>query len=245
LIFTNIGGANIISNGNIIGSIPPMTFPLQGWFYIEIGATIASGTSGSVIVNLNGGKNVLTLTGVNTQGQPTNSIGFLQFNSNGNGLAFGHYYCCDDTGPSPNNTFLGDVRIQSVYPISNNTVAFTPNGLSNNYQNVAVVPPVPSTDYNSSSIVGTQDLFNMPPIATNLSTIFGISVKVLAAKSDSGTRSVETVMVSGSITATSGSTLLSTTPTQIKAIYQTDPNTGLQWTQAGVNAITSGYKISD
>jgi hypothetical protein len=231
--------------------------PLAGWFYLEIGVVLAT-TAGSIIVRVNGGT-VLSATGVNTICAP----GFLQgpfpapalisqvaiaaSNSN-NGFSAAscslmHMYLCDNTGSAPWNSFLGDVRVQTLLPTANDAVAFTPNGLSANWQNVSQVPPVPGSDYNSDATVGAQDTFTTGAMASNLGTIFGVNVKTLLAKSDAGVRTAAGVAKSGGTTLAATAVYVSTSLSVAQGVFQTDPNTAAPWTPAAVNAAKFGYKI--
>ena len=113
-----------------------------------------------------------------------------------------------------------------------------------NFDVAASIPPSPGAIFNSDATVGDQDTFNCAPMATNLSTVYGVHVKALGLKSDAGARSLQTVLKSGATTALGASTALSTSAGQLKTMYQTDPNTSAQWTQANVNAAKPGYKVS-
>ena len=234
------------SGGTLLGTSASNVFPTNGWFYLELGAVIATGTSGSATVRINNGA-VLSLTGIDTQATGNANAarvywGFPGGGSNDVGIA--HFYMCDNTGSAPWNTFLGDTRVQTLLPTSNATVQFTPNGLGSNYQNAANVPPVPATDYNSDSTVGDQDTFNIANAATDTTAVWGVHHKGLYLKSDSGSRFMESVLVSGSTTSLGTSTALGTSAQQVRTMFQTDPHTSAQWTVAAVSACKPGYRVS-
>jgi len=220
--------------------------PASGWRFVEFGATIHS-SSGTVTVKVDG-VTVLNLAGQNTQGYVSSTtVGLVNWASQSasyNGCSIAHWYFCDDSGSAPWNTFLGDVRVQTVFPTSNDAVQFTPVGLASNWQNAAKVPPVPAVDYNSDTVVGHQDTFNCGASAAGVTSVYGVHVKALFQKTDAGARSMQTVLKSGVTTDLGPSTAISSSTQQVKKIYQTDPNTSAQWTLSNANAAQPGYKIS-
>ncbi len=233
------------ASGTLLGTGPANSFPLTGWFYLEIGAVI--GASGSVAIRING-VGVLTLTSVNTQATGTAGVSRIgwgtvsQYNYTGN-IAFTHYYLCDATGSAPQNTFLGDVRVQTLLPTSNDAVQFTPTGGASNWINAARMPPTSGTYYNADSVVGDQDTFNCAAMSASLGQVYGVTTKTILLKSDSGARTMANVLKSGAAVAVGATVAPGTSGKQFSTVTQTDPNTGAQWTQAGVNAAKPGYRI--
>ena len=236
------------SAAGTVPSTPTLGSGGLSWVFVEIMATI-SPTVGACTVRVSGVP-VLSVTAANTQA--SGSAGAVSFIDWGSAyspaytmpLGLMHIYISDTTGAAPWNTFLGDVRVQTLYPTGNDSVQFTANGLASNWQNAALALPVPGTDYNASSTVGQQDTFAMAPISTTIGAVYGVNVKPLLFKSDAGARSGQTVLKSGATTALGTSTPLLATATQMHTMYQTDPNTSAQWALAAVNAAKPGYKIS-
>ena len=249
LNFALSGAATLKVGTTIVATLPTFTFPTNAWFYLEIGGTIASGTGGSVKVILNGLNTLVNLTGINTQGQATNTIAWVRYNAiPGNcSPATQDIYICDNTGASPCNTFLGDTRVYPSRPTANASVQFTPSGLGSNYLNAAVTSPVPATDFNAAASSGLTDLFVMASPPTNYASVFGVNIKVLPYKSDAGARALATALKSSTTTVSGKPIALgagSGAAVQSRTIYQTDPNTGLAWTNGGVAAANVGYTVT-
>jgi hypothetical protein len=253
LHFDGISGQITALRGNTsLGASAAGAIPIAGgalnWAYLEVGAVL-SATVGTITVKVNG-TSVLALTGLNNCGGTGTVCGAWgnghQAGQGGNAGSFSmmHHYFADNSGSSPWNTYLGDVRVQTLLPTADDSVAFTPNGLGTNHANAALVPPVPGTDFNSDATVNAQDTFTCASLAASITTIFGVNAKVLAQKSDAGSRSLQTVLKSSSTTVTGTGTALQQTPEQLRTMYQTDPNTSAQWTAANVNAAKVGYKVS-
>lgn len=240
------GQVFVYNNGTLLGSSGAGAVPLGTWCYFEVGAVIDP-SAGSITLVSNGSTTVLALSGVNTKG--SSSYGTVQRIDWGHSPAdnsmppVAHFYFCDNTVPAPWNTFLGDVRVSTQLPTGNDAVQFTPNGLANNWQNAAKVPPLPATDFNSDANVGDQDTFVMAPMPSNLSTVFGLHLKGICAKSDAGTRGIKLVMKSGATTSVGTNNALGTGAQQFRQLFQTDPNTGNAWAQSAVNGGKPGYQV--
>lgn len=205
---------------------------------------MVSASAGSVTVRVNGVP-VLSLSGVNTLGNASGTVQRYGVGSpGGTSEAWSaHWYLCDNTGPAPGNTFLGDTRVQTLVATGSDAVAFAPSGQPANWQNAALVPPVPGTDYNSSAVAGAQDTFNCSAVAAGLGTVFGVNTKALLAKSDAGPRTMATVLKSGAAVAVGPTVSVGVSAQQARLVTRLDPNTGLAWTPAAVNAAKPGYRI--
>ena len=243
--YRGYSGTSLNSAGTSLGSTAAV-FPIDGvtYNYIEIGAVVATGSGGSIIIK-NNGVVVLSVTTANTQSSGTAGVGRVQFfTDNSFGQKTTHVYLCDGTGSAPWNTYLGDVRVQTLLPTSNDAVAFTPHGNGANWQNAAQIPPAPGSDYNSDTVIGDQDTFNCASVGSGLSTIYGLNVKGLFQKTDAGGRQMQTVMKSGGTTSLGPATAIGTTTGSVRQMYELDPNTSAQWTQTNANSAKPGYKIN-
>jgi hypothetical protein len=252
----NVSGAVRVSSGTgtQLGQSADAAFPANlsynppAFMFLEVGLTLGAGGTGACIIKCNGVQ-VLDLTGITTQTTAVANISatayHVAYNSNGGRLQVMHQYWCDGSGAAPNNTFLGDVRVQVLRPTANDAVTFTPHGGTTNYANAATVPPVPATDYNASgSGTGDQDTFTTAGMSSTLGQVFGVSVKSLVAASDAGAKSAQNVLKSGTSTTLGASTSLGTVAKPIASLFATDPATGAQWLAAGVNAAKLGYRVS-
>lgn len=215
--------------------------------YMEIGGVINSST-GSITVKIDG-VSVLTYTGNTANTSATSSIqqiGFVMLGQSGNASAnvskIQHLYVCDNTG-SVNNTFLGDVRIRTLFPTgAGGSTQFTPTGASTNWQVAATTPPATATKYNQDSTVNDQDLFTAAPLATTVAVV-GVTVKAYTGKTTAGSRTLSPILKSGTTQVAGTAIPVTPTPAYAKQVCNLDPNTGTAWTAAGVNAIQFGYMI--
>jgi hypothetical protein len=218
---------------------------LQTVIYLEF-YLVVSASSGALTIKLNGNPTaILTLTGINTASDTTSlPITSFQF-CNGGGALIRDMYVMDGTGAAPFNTFLGDVTAQYQPPTANVSAQFTANGNASNYLNAAETPPIPGTDYNSSSTVGNADTFSITSLATDTSKAFAVKLFDYSYKSDTGSRSLAKTITSGSSTGTGAINYLNTTATVTTDIFTVNPNGGGTWTTAAVNALTVGYRVNN
>lgn len=244
----NSGNLGVYRGATLLGTLGA-AFSVGGsiWSYLEVGAVVAT-SGGSVTVRVNNGT-VLSLTGLNNQNSANAGVGRVGWSSSGTGggqyasQKLAHFYFNDNTG-TENNGFMGDSRVQTVSAASNASVSFAPQGLANNFQNAALVPPVPGTDYNQSSTVGAIDLFNPGTVAASLGTVFAVNVKALVGKNDAGYRQAATILQSGGTNAVGPAVNLGITPIIVPNIVQNDPSTGVPLTNAAVRAMEIGYEVA-
>ena len=155
------------------------------------------------------------------------------------------FYMLDQSGSAPLNDFLGDCRIDTIYPSADGTYSdFTPSTGSTHYTLVDEATPN-TTDYVSSSTVGNRDSYQFQDIAAlSAQTIYGVQVNAAIVKDDAGARSAATFVRSGSSNSDGAGVGLSTSQTYISQIFTTDPNTGAAWTESAVNAAQFGTVVT-
>lgn len=142
------------------------------------------------------------------------------------------------------NTFPGDVRIYGLFPASNDSVTWTPNGQANNYQNCQA-PNAVDGWYNSSATVGQIDRFNVQDMPAGWAgTILGVKQGIRAWKDDASVRQIRANLISGA-TTDNGPTLTMTgnATGYLSKYYKTDPATSAAWANAAaINALKMGYE---
>jgi hypothetical protein len=120
------------------------------------------------------------------------------------------------------------------------------SGTGVNYYEVDIDPPPGDLSYVADGNVGDQDLYDFPNLTTTPTAVYAVAVKGLIRVTPSGARAIDLRMHSGSTTS-SGSNVgqsPATTYGWLDSFFVTDPNTGSAWSVAGLNAATSGAKIT-
>ena len=236
----NSSGTLSVTRAGTVLATSAATISLATDQYIELKATIHD-TTGAYELRLNG-VNILSATNVDTRNASTASIDQISLGPDGNPAATTTYLYDDlyvlDTSGSTNNDFLGDVRIDAIYPTADGTYTdWTPSTGSDHYALVDESTPN-GTDYVSSSTAAEQDSFAMgsPPVLAS-EIIMGVRVKVAALKDDAGSRSIKVGVRSGTTDSLSAAQALTTSQMIYSHILETDPNTSAAWLPGGIDAL--------
>jgi hypothetical protein len=156
------------------------------------------------------------------------------------------YYACDIQG-STNNDFLGDVRVQAVFPNGNGNYSQLTNDLgnmTNNYTHVDEADPNDDTDYVESSNAGDKDTYTYQDLPTTTGTVYGVQVMTYAKKTDSGSRTIRNLARLSGTDADNGSDIaLPSGYTYLPSIFETKPGGGA-WTITDVNNAEFGVKVT-
>jgi len=225
------------------------------WYYIEMMVTL-SNTAATWEVRVNGVP-VMTETG---SGGYDNVVTEATIKRIGVGQAVGgsaglytyidDLYICDTSG-SVNNTFLGDVTVEAIFPNADGSSSqFTGSDTDqiNNYQLVdESTSDYPNTDdYVYSSTVSNKDLYNFASMGPSSATIHGVQVNIGAKKSDTGTRTYKSVAKLSGGSATDGDVAFAPSDTSWAYgcdVWETTPGTSNAWTVSDVNGAEFGVKV--
>jgi len=219
-------------------------YELQAWSYFEFKVTFSL-TVGTVDVKVDG-VSVISETGVNTCYEGTNEYTDQFYIGNGTSeyVYFDDLYVCDATGLY-NNDFLGDVKVDLLYPTSDGTYTdFTPSTGIDHFALVDDPQLLSDTDHNESSTIGHKDNYGMTTYSSG-ATIFGLQISAAVKNTDVGTMNVRTLLRSGGTPAdTEGSSVvLSQTMTGIQTTYDREPIDSVAWTTTNINNAEFGIKV--
>lgn len=215
------------------------------YYYVELKTTI-SPTVGTVEVRVNGDP-WLVLTNQNTRTSANNYATTLRVGCDVNNsvvttsMWYDDFYLLDTTGTA-NNDFLGDCRVDALYPVSDGTYSsFTPSAGTSHYSLLNESAP-DSTTYVSSSTVGGKDSYHFGalPVTGN---VFAVQINNCCMKDDAGTRTAANLVRSGTSELQGAASGLPTSFTYKSSIHETDPATGGAWTATGVNAAEFGMVV--
>lgn len=228
-------------NGTVIAS---GLCPQQAWQYVEISTTISS-TIGTCEVRVNG-VTVVTYSGNTKNGGTNNSVDAI---SGGNvfspGANYNYYddlYVADATGSAPYNTFLGDLRINTLTPTATGSSTGFTSSAGANYTAVDELP-YSATDYVSATASGTRDLYAMGDISGNY-TVLGVQNNVIAKKTDAGGTAIKSAIKSGASIYYGPTVVATPSDTTVSDLRTTDPATSAAWTITGVNNLEAGMEIA-
>lgn len=211
--------------------------------YVEIKAFIDN--VGAVEVRFNGAT-ILNLVGVDTQRGTDPSLSRFSFTPDANfNYRIDDLYALDNTGPAPNNDFLGDCRVEYLQPTAPGFhQAWSVVGAPTHWQAVNDgSSPDDDTTYihtTGSGVIDTQEYSN-----TGLpsGTIFGVQVGLYTRKTDSGLRSVAPVVRHAGVD-NFGTNQNPGFPdyAYLLQLFEVNPGTGVAWTIADVNGAEFGIR---
>lgn len=244
LRLTTTGALLISRNGTTVYTAPTPAIVANTWNYIEWKVTIGS-TTGSSSVRINGSStDYINISSVNLQATANSTATAFRLGTTTNlsDLYFDDFYLCDLTGTT-NNNFLGDVRIDTLYPNADGTYSqSTPSTGTSRFALVDETSQANTTDYVDLPSVGNKDTYgmtNLPSLAS--STIHAVQVTSYCSKGDAGTaRSVANMIRSGTTELEGTSSVLTTSYLWYPSIFVTDPNTSGAWSQTAVNNLEVG-----
>lgn len=230
------------SNATVLGTSANNVVPASGFCYVEVKTKIDD-TTGTVEVKVNGAS-VLSLTGQDTRNGGNASVTGISFRGIVNTSKVDDLYVCDTSG-STNNDFLGDIRVDTLFPTSDgNYTQFTPSTGTSHYQLVDESTPN-TTDYNDGSTVGDRDSYGMGDLsALTSSTVYGVQVSVAINKDDAGSKSAATFVRSSGTNGDGSSVALGTSQVIVTQVFEQNPNGPAAWTDTTVNAAEVGVKVT-
>jgi hypothetical protein len=248
------GSLSLTRNGTILATTAAGIISQNIYNHIEVKFKIASGTSGTYDLWLNG-VNRLTSSAANTQATANASANVFQI---GPALSAGGSYNCDyddiivydgqatDANGFPDITGpIGDCGLVWLLPTgAGTTTQWTPD-TGSNYARVNEATPDGDTSYVSDANVGDIDTYAMADLPANITAVKSVAVCHYARKTDTASRSIAAELRSG------GTNYSHAAPVSLPTNYLYDfsnwganPNTSAAWTVAGVNALEVGQKIA-
>lgn len=235
----------------LTGGTSALAISLDAWNYIEWKVTIADSiAANSCKVNVNGVNWINVTSGQDTKATANataNSLALGTTTAPGStslttDVYFTDLYVCDQSG-SVNNDFLGPRKVELLAPTgAGNSSGWTPSAGSN-YQCVDDATPGGDTDYVETSVATTKDTYAMGDLQSSPATVDGIQTRIVARKTDAGARSLAAVVRSGGADTDGATVALADTYAALCEVRETDPATGVAWTESGVNAMQAGVKL--
>lgn len=233
------------STGTSLGTESGFTLGLANvWHYVEAKITL-SDTVGVAVVRVDESI-VINLSAQDTKNAGTKTVfdNIMVFDGGGAlTIDCDDFYICNGAG-SVNNDFMGDIKIETLYPNGNGNssqLVGSDADSTNNYQLVDETPPN-TTDYVGSATTDQKDTYayGNTTIAGNVK---GIQVNTYAQKTDAGARSFCPVIRRSSTDYDGTDTPVGTGFAIYEQLYENDPSTSAAWTTTNVDAAEFGVKV--
>ena len=221
------------------------------WQYIEIKMIRSNSSSagdisvkvdGVVVLTLDAGKDTLYSTAI----AETWSVQLIGSNDATHCL-IDDLYICDGDG-SVNNTFLGDVKVMTLYPEGNgNQNDFVGSDVDSvdNYLHVDDVTPDDDSSYVATAGAGDIDLYAFEDMTESASLIHGVALNNVCMRPEIGhTKVARLVCRSGATDYESDDLGIPALQySTLSKVYETNPADAAAWEEADVNAAEFGLKL--
>jgi hypothetical protein len=242
------GFLQITRNGTVLGT-GTSALSAGVYYYIEFKVTI-SDTVGVAGCRINGVSELAltsqdTRNGANATADTFRILGVTGIDA-GTTINTDDFYACDGTGGGSDNDYLGDVRVEAIFPSGNgNSSQFlgSDSNSTDNYLLVDEATPNDDTDYVESSTVGDKDTYAYGNLTATSGTVYGVIPMPYARKTDAGVRSIVSVARLSSTEVDSSAATLSTSYAYLPDIRTTKPGGG-SWTVSDVNSAEFGVKVN-
>ena len=248
LVLNTNGKLAVTRNGTTLGT---STIALTSgvYNYIELKVTIHN-TTGVVTLRVNGVTEI-TLTAQDTQntGNATADevwFGFDRLQTDG-AIAFSDdyddLYVLDGTGGAPYNDFLGDSRVDALYPVSDQLAQWVPSTGTDHWALVDESPPNTS-DYVTESTVGDIDRFGFTDLPVLTSPVVrAVQVAMYAQNPEGGARNIAATALSNAVALDGATQALSLSFRYLYEIYTKNPDGTVDWTPTTVDAASFGAVV--
>lgn len=220
----------------------------SGYFHIEWKATFdqSPDNTNTVELRVNGNVEIGPET-MDTDPQNADIIDSVEIanDSSLDEYRWDDFYVLNST--SPNNDFLGDVKIVTVYPDSDGNVSDWTGSGSPDWQQVDETTADDNTTNIISSTNGQQSLFGMGAVSGLAATVKGLQVNVAARKDGAGDGDIKILTRSGAGPSTSASSTYTVGAAASDHVYylqqqDVDPNTSSAWVVSDINTAEFGVE---
>jgi hypothetical protein len=176
--------------------------------------------------------------------QNSTSALFQQLATNGT-IYVDDFFGGDNNSPAPSASSLpiGPRFITTKRPSSDSSVQFVPDSGSSNSARVNEVSADEDSSYVQSNTSGNADTYNYGAIGFTPATVTSVQVVSRVKNPGAGTINHKARCISNGTTSDGSSTVTPTSYSDIRAIYNQDPNTSASWTAANVDAATFGITV--
>lgn len=227
-------------------------FAAGQWFYIEIKWTISNTADAFFEVRINTVPVLSITTAITAVGNglilPATELGFDIFyyncNSDARPWAIDDFYMLDSTGPI-NNDYLGNVRVKMQAVTGQTETDWEIGGTqpaATNWQSV-LNRALNDTKFVRSDLVGAQDLYSVDP-NINAPFIHGFEVMGAYRQDDATQRVVRNTYRTAIGTVVYGENNYTNQSYTFKSdVYEINPDTGQEFTQAELNTLTIGPNL--
>lgn len=244
-LFINTSGQLNIrrGTGTIVGQSSLVTCDYNIWYYLEVKQTFDT-SAGSVIVRVNGAE-AINATGINNCATGSPNADTIRLWTDNMPVYYDDYYILDTSGSAPTNDFLGDCRVECLFPDGNgNSSQWVGSDAdsTDNYLHVDETSPDSDTTYVESDTVGNKDTYTYSNLTSTSGNVFGVQSIPYWRKTDAGIRKAVTIARIGVTEVDSSAYSITDGYVFTPDLRETKPGGGA-WTITDVNNAEFGFKV--
>ena len=258
-VFVSIMGDNATTNhihlgtGDVAGTIEvsrgfytsrtvlyTVNVPANVWTYFELRVKVAD-TGGYADLRVNGAP-VGTFTGDTKNAGTSTMIDAIQLYGSGNNtgitVSWDDLYVIDETGAAPYNTYLGDVRVQTLVPSAPGASSQMTPSAGENWDSVNELP-FSAADYVQAK-PSQLDTYQASDLLGGTTAVYGTQVNAVVKKADAGAIAAKTALRTGGSSYFGPTTVVGTGDVVISDLRTQDPTTNADWTINSINNVEIG-----
>lgn len=212
------------------------------WYFFEVVLNI-NATTGYVEIYKDGTL-IASATGIDTL-DSSSTVSALELScGTDDNLVGSATFQFDDVYVDDGGVPLGPSRVETLRATADGVVTWTPLSGGTNALMVDETTVDGDTTYNSSGVIGDGDLYDFGNLSSTPALIHSVNVVNFGRKTDAAVRTLYNAVLSGATASNGAVQTLSSTYSRYDRLLDTDPDTGVAWTPAGVNALQAGPKVA-
>lgn len=237
---TAAGGLELLRGFTTVATAVPGTVQSALWYYLEFQSKLHD-TTGTAILKLDGA--TLHNFSGDTKNAGTKTVyDQVSISSSSTAVDIDDLYIKVGT-----DTFMGGITVETLYPNGNGDANAWIGSDGNSVDNYLLVDEAgaPNTaDYTSTATVGAQDLYQLGNLVHTDGSIVGVCHSAHALRTDALT-AINVKLLNRRGATNAGTALpLGTTYRSYEHGLTVDPETGVAFTIADVNALQSGVELA-
>jgi len=232
--------------GTAVGGISSIAVLPERWYYIEVKFNCVNSIGADTFqLRINGNVAINLDASTDMQGTALSGVDEVQLQGVSNYTIFDDLYAVDLTG-AVNNDYLGDIKIETLYPDGNgNSSDFVGSDVDStyNYLHVDDVTQDGDSTYTESDTATEKDLYTFDDLAGTPLSIVGISIECYCRKDDSGSRTGKLISRVNSTDYEGSEFAPGEAFTYRSEIQELNPDDSAVWETADVNGAEFGIKV--
>ncbi len=214
---------------------------LGSWDHIAA-KIVFSQTVGTIDIQWNGVTIAeMSLTGLDTCATANTNARYVSLEADSavgsDDITFDNWYIWDDAGSAPWNAFVGERRIETVFPDADTaTEQWTTSSGSDSFAMVDEASPDDDTTYLTSSTPGNRTILDTQDLISTTGTCTAVAVACLSRKTDVDATEVAAGVVSSGVESQSPDFVLAATYAGFFHIAALNPNGSVAWTPTTAQA---------